>query len=941
MNQPTDEKSIFTILVLLDGISVPIFELPKCLNQVIYAKHCLDRLNNLFSNLCNRFDSEKISPAESLAQNKLIEVHTGTKLKTQGKTQIVSLITEFIINSGEWTALRGKSGSGKTSFIFSVLDSYQQHGDGIIRMANDLKIIYTPQDPFIVNGTILENITFGLPLDEEIYNRVLKESQLVFDLDQWCTVLGDEEANQKVCGYFGNNISGGQKVRVNLARGLYKFYYSKKTEPQDCKYLLIFDEIFNPLDPTVTTVIMESFRRKLKNLSDTSVLFSISDSRYDSYLDRVYDIVEGNISEGILNAHHEDLTEREFSSPKKEKRFVRVSSNLSELSTQSQSEDGIQERMFSPFEIAKFYLTSKSSIYTLGPTLFFLIVSQIFKSSTNSLFGFFNDYLYLFVLLGCLRVVVELCLGYFWGIKCYKTSSMIHNHALNKVMHVPLSYFVNSSSNHSEKKDRYGDVIERFSTNMNTLDRSIPWLLKEASQKWLECLGSLITLLLYIAGASFWVVLFSLIITIVIIVESRRYYHLYSKTKDELSLILSDKRALMSQLFMESTHPTALIMIQSYNQVDYFNRKFRQSVSSTLNVSYAFNTCTDWIGVRLECLISLLLFIPFMYLVQAVCEDSCQDANKQNLHYAGILLTTCIEFFNRFLWTLVVSTRVESELPFIGKIISYIHLKTEDEEQHSEKVMPSSATCQSLELESVSCKNILNSVSFRINPCEMTGIIGRTGSGKSFALSCIHRYWYPIEGSIYLDGRDIFNYDTDTYRNCVSMIPQDTSFMIGSTLREHFDENNYFTDNEILEEIEKFQIVTSSINLNKIINKEEDLKIEKPIIYVIRAILLVSKLSLEHSKRPKILLLDEITSNLDNQNTQNIVDSVKRMNREYGLTVVWVTHQLSCLKACDNLLCFDSGRVIEEGKVEQLLNNPISNSYSLFRMNNYNTNNTN
>ncbi|KAG2393346.1 hypothetical protein C9374_006877 [Naegleria lovaniensis] len=904
LERTTDEKTIFTILILLDGISVPIFELPKCLNQVMYASQCLHRLGSLLHSM--QVDERPITEnGESKSDTNLLLIPQNSTLTISGKASKVSMVSPFFIQPKEWISLRGRTSSGKTSLIVSILERIAKvsNANSDIQTKNNLEIIYSPQEPFIMNDTIKENIIFGLPYQQHIFEEAVKDSQLELDVTQWRS----QECSNKLCGYFGNNLSGGQKIRINLARCLYRYYYLKENK-NDVSFLLIFDELFNALDPTVAEVVMDTLVNTLKDVPNVSVFFTSCDNRYDHLMDRVYDAVEGNISEGSIKKEERVMD----GSTLLRGHFKRSHSDLRMDESKPSKSERVVDRLLSLYDIAKFYLLSQTNLFTGVTVISLLAISQLFKSSTGIVFSNFNSYTYLFWILGLVRILVELGLGYFWSLKCYRTNSTIHENALDKILHVPLSFFVDSSGKKrkTEKNGRYGDVVERFSTNMASLDRSIPWLLKEAAQKYLECFGSLATLLLYISEANLLVVFFSFLIMIGIILYSRKYYRLYSKTRDDMSLLLSEKRAIMSQFFMESTHPTAVLMIQVYNQVPYFYQKFTRSVAHTMNISYVFNSCTDWLGVRLECLISLLLFIPFMYLIQAVCEGDCDSLHKQKLYYAGILLSTCIEFFNRFLWTLVVTTRVECELPFIGKIIEFGKLQTEQEEQGNEcQSLPTTCNAQ-LELENVSYENILSNLSCQFKYGSINGIIGRTGSGKSFTLSLIHRFWFPLQGKILFCDHGIFEYELCSYRSKVTMIPQDTSFLLGSSLREHIDEHKLFSDHDILQALNLLGVdYITSHDLNAIINKEEDMKIEKVMIFLARVYLLVTKLTDVNPRKPKILMLDEITASMDIHHTRNVISCVKLL----------CTKEWCC------------GRVTERSRLK---------SYSLFRISNENMFNT-
>jgi ABC-type multidrug transport system fused ATPase/permease subunit len=173
------------------------------------------------------------------------------------------LRVNITIRKGQRVALVGKSGTGKTTLLLIMLRFLKEQAghvmvDGqIINEANESawkKLIgFVPQNPYIMDGTVSENIAFGVPQDQIDYEKV---NQLIMkmDLSEWASSLG--HGIQTRIGEKGAKISGGQRQRLAIARALY----------HDAE-LLLLDEVTNQLDPEtekeiIGHLLMESDKNK-------------------------------------------------------------------------------------------------------------------------------------------------------------------------------------------------------------------------------------------------------------------------------------------------------------------------------------------------------------------------------------------------------------------------------------------------------------------------------------------------------------------------------------------------------------------------------------------------------------------------------------------------------------------------------------------------------
>lgn len=126
----------------------------------------------------------------------------------------VLLISILLLFLGKLTIIVGRVGSGKTSLISAMLGE-MYNLTGRIEWSKNVSVAYVPQKPWLINGTVRENILFGEPFRPRRFERILSVCALKQDLD----LLPGRDFTE--VGEKGINLSGGQKQRINIARALY------------------------------------------------------------------------------------------------------------------------------------------------------------------------------------------------------------------------------------------------------------------------------------------------------------------------------------------------------------------------------------------------------------------------------------------------------------------------------------------------------------------------------------------------------------------------------------------------------------------------------------------------------------------------------------------------------------------------------------------------
>ena len=212
----------------------------------------------------------------------------------------------------------------------------------------------------------------------------------------------------------------------------------------------------------------------------------------------------------------------------------------------------------------------------------------------------------------------------------------------------------------------------------------------------------------------------------------------------------------------------------------------------------------------------------------------------------------------------------------------------------------------------------VNNVSLTINDGDIFGIIGFSGAGKSTLVRCINLLEKPTEGKVFVDDAEITALSGKELRKArkkIGMIFQHFNLLMQRTALD-----NVCFPMEIAG-IKKAEARKKALEYLKIVGLEE------------KALSYPSQLSGGQKQRvaiarvlasdPQILLCDEATSALDPQTTKAILELIKEINRDYGITVVVITHEMSVVqKICDKVAVLERGALVEIGTVEELFRNP-------------------
>ena len=208
---------------------------------------------------------------------------------------------------------------------------------------------------------------------------------------------------------------------------------------------------------------------------------------------------------------------------------------------------------------------------------------------------------------------------------------------------------------------------------------------------------------------------------------------------------------------------------------------------------------------------------------------------------------------------------------------------------------------------------IIKDVSFHIKPGQVVAFVGPTGAGKTTILSLIMRYYDVDEGEILIDGINVKDYDIYSLRKNIGEMLQDV-FLFTGTVKENITlRDETISDDDVYE---SSRYVNADRFINKLPNKYDEIVKERGNNYSQgeRQLLSFARTIVHH---PKMIILDEATSNIDTETEVLIQDSLNKI-KSIGTTIM-VAHRLSTIQHSDLIMFLENGSVVEAGSHQELL----------------------
>ena len=206
-------------------------------------------------------------------------------------------------------------------------------------------------------------------------------------------------------------------------------------------------------------------------------------------------------------------------------------------------------------------------------------------------------------------------------------------------------------------------------------------------------------------------------------------------------------------------------------------------------------------------------------------------------------------------------------------------------------------------------EEVIKGISLKVNKGESIAFVGQTGSGKSTLINLLLNFYKPDSGEITIGGKNISNVNRENLRRDMAVVLQD-AFLFKADIASNITLGRPYSDDEIKDALFAVggqRLIDKGIYSEVLENGSNLSQGEKQLISFARA----------YIRNPKILILDEATSNIDTETETIIQEGIDKLKE--NRTTFIIAHRLSTIKDVDNIVVLSYGNVVESGNHEKLM----------------------
>ena len=411
-------------------------------------------------------------------------------------------------------------------------------------------------------------------------------------------------------------------------------------------------------------------------------------------------------------------------------------------------------------------------------------------------------------------------------------------------------------------------------------------------------IGSLVMSFVVNVKLGFYLTLLTPILFVFLFVTAKMGAKIFSRIQKRLDKI--------NRFFQENL--SGMLLIKVNNRAEYESERF-SDIAGKLRDDMIF-------GLRLmESILPVLLLIMngSLLLVLYVSSDLIQTNNVQVGEVVAVInyALRMQGGFSMFSFLIISATRAKASADRISEVL-HEDVDVLDDGRKIEHTEGSSVEFQDVSFKYVnSVSNILEDVSFKVDKNETLVIMGATGSGKSSLVNLIPRLYDATKGNIYVDGKNVKDWNVNELRDLIGYVPQSAVLFTGTIFENMLWGDEYASLNDVYDSTRKAQVHENIIRFDHQYNTQVGQRGvqlsggQKQRLSIARALV----------KRPSILILDDSTSALDATTENSLWEEMDNLN----VTRVIITQKISTAKTADKILLLEEGKVSAIGTHDSLL----------------------
>uniref|UniRef100_H2Z8G3 Uncharacterized protein n=1 Tax=Ciona savignyi TaxID=51511 RepID=H2Z8G3_CIOSA len=885
-----DAQKAFVSLSLFNILRFPLMMLPMVVTSLVQASVSLQRLESFLNNE----ELDQFNVDHSAASENAIRVDGASFRWDQDEEEDVLQNISMTVPEGSLVAIVGQVGCGKSSLVSAMLGDMEKVTGSVSVKGS---VAYVPQQPWIQNLTVRDNITFGKDLNICKYQDTVEACELKSDFEML------PASDQTEIGERGINLSGGQKQRVAIARAVY----------QDADVYL-FDDPLSAVDSHVGKNIFDNvlgpkgcLKKKVRLVGDYYELIE-KNGAFAEFL-RNYAVSEEDdqFKEGDPTGEQQSRQSMGQFVHGPSCKYVALKKKMKEEKTCQLPPEKKEKNKLIESEKAETgnvklsvflsYMSSIGFFLCFLICMFFIVQNAAQVYANIWLSDWSNDELNpdgtqngteirlaVYGSLGFIQGIFVVAESVFLYVAALGASRILHEKMLHHLLLAPVRFF---------DQTPIGRIINRCSKDVDVMDT----LLIRIISMFLSCFFKVFATLFVICYATPLFVI-ALLPILLIYYSVQRFY---VSTSRQLKRLESISRSPIYSHFSETI--TGASTIRAYGLQNSFIKQSENLVDVNQMAYFPNIVSNRWLALRLELVGN---FIVLFAAIFAVAGKGTIDSG-----IVGLSVSYAMQITQTLNWMVRQSSELETNIVAVERVEEYSNVVQEAplviEGERPNKDWPSVGE---IKFEDYSTRYrseldlVVKNINADIKGGEKIGIVGRTGAGKSSLTLALFRIIESVEGCITIDGLNISKIGLQDLRSKLSIIPQDPVLFSG-TLRMNLDPFDSYTDEELWNALKHSHLKDFVLGLTLKLEHEvseggENLSVgQRQLVCLARALL----------RKSKILVLDEATAAVDLE-TDDLIQATIRVQFE-DCTTFTIAHRLNTIMDSTRVLVLDAGKVAE------------------------------
>lgn len=493
-----------------------------------------------------------------------------------------------------------------------------------------------------------------------------------------------------------------------------------------------------------------------------------------------------------------------------------------------------------------------------------------------------------------LYLIINFLAGFFLNKTLISFSIAANNVAYNiqkdvykKVNSFPISYFDSLPA---------GKISSRITNDTNKVKNMFKLLFSDLLTSQIQIIGLIIIIFVtnYRAG------LMLLILAPLVYIIFKSYTTYTRKYTGEIRKNTSEINAQINEYIQN------MEIIQVYNKEDYIKEKFDQTNSKIFELSSKLAKIRSYSGFRAMDIVSYLASIIVLIYFGL---GQVTDWYKVSIGSLYVIFDYTSRLFNEIRLSIMRFGEVEESMASADHIFELLKLESQENLTKNIDSIDNEIIFDNVRFSYIDGEEVIKGISFKVDRGESVAFVGQTGSGKSTLINLLLNFYQVDSGKITIGGVDIASVNRESLRKDMAVVLQD-SFLFKSDIARNITLDQDFTDREIKEALRAVggeNLVKKGIHTLVMEGGSNLSQGEKQLISFARA----------YIRNPKILILDEATSNIDTETEKIIQDGINKLKE--NRTTFIIAHRLSTIKDVDKIIVLSYGTIIEMGNHDDLM----------------------